>query len=241
MTNTWSSTARARSSSSQWAGPVAVGEGGRNGHHRGPGEGQHPVELGKPDVVAEASGRGRRRRRLRHAPSRGSGTTTTARRPGRWCPTPGRRRPGGPRRRGGSSGRRRAVAPSGPIRQLVLASRPSRARPRSGKLPATRWMPTAVRPADDAQVDVGPSSGSAPARSTSGVPATEKYSGRTTSPAPAAAASSTRTPAAARLAVRSSPAVVWMAATRMSQGRPVIGHNDPRRSRPTRTGPASRK
>ena len=30
-----------------------VGECGRNCDHGGPGEGQHPVELGKPDVVAE--------------------------------------------------------------------------------------------------------------------------------------------------------------------------------------------
>ena len=71
---------------------------------------------------------------------------------------------------------------------------------RSGKLPATRWTPSRAAVAD-AQVMVGPSSGSAPARRTSGVPATEKYSGRTTRAAPAAAASSTRSPAAARLAV----------------------------------------
>ena len=62
MTNTWFSTARARRSSSQWAGPVVVGERGGNGDHRGPEEGHDPVELGEPDVVAdgqpEDAGRG---------------------------------------------------------------------------------------------------------------------------------------------------------------------------------------
>src|SRR5665213_3852872 len=125
------------------------------------------------------------------------------------------------------------TVPSGASRQLVLARRPSVAPVRSGKLPATRWIPwrTAVAAA---QLTVGPSSDSDPARNTSGVPATEKYSGSTTSSAPAAAASATKVPAAVKLASRSSPAVVWMAATRMSQGRPGIGHNDPRRWSPGR-------
>ncbi len=58
--------------------------------------------------------------------------------------------------------------------------------------------------------------------------------------APAPTASSTRSPAAPRLASGSGPAVIWMAATRMAQGRPPIGHNDQRPAPALRPAPWAR-
>ena len=85
ITKTSFSTARARSRSSQWAGPVAAVNAGRHDHHGGPHQGHDPVELREAEVVAD-----RQAEDGRWEPS-GSGSvssgTTTRSVPGPWWPT----------------------------------------------------------------------------------------------------------------------------------------------------------
>ena len=123
----------------------------------------------------------------------------------------------------------------------MLDSRPSPSRRRLGEAAGHQVDPEpggeCRRPGDRRTSRV-----SAPARSTSGVPATEKYSGSTTS------VGSGRRRLLDQVARRRhgwrpgrSPAVVWMAAARMSQGRSGIGHNDRRRQAPRPVPPRGRE
>ena len=197
ITKHWFSIARARSSTSQWSRVVASVNAAGTEQHLRTAHGEHPVQLGEADVVADAHPqayaagqlrdddlvarvlgartRRRRRRRPRRRTCGACGTrrgSRRRRRRGRWCwpPCPARRR----------------------ARRSIRRRDRSRARARS--IAPTRCS--------------APSSGSAaPAVICSSVPSTLHFSGSTTSSAPSAAASRTRRSAVSRFRSVSSVAL----------------------------------